>query len=260
MITRPRRKLYTDVIPFPDTKSAGEATIQSDELYPFEGSAPGELNLQLTADDDSNITDTLTVDLNVSYDGGDSWLDVASYSDLANGTGDPISAFKSEALSYAPRVRLDGVFDGSGALASGHGIEVNADFHEGANLYRHEVDADVISVSTLGNSSSETGSAVQVNNSLYDSVSKILVVVYVGDTSKITDNVTWDLESSYDGSHWWTVLADQSDIANGTGSSFAETSATDDLGDYFRIVVSTDGTGEIAADHGIQFNLISLFG
>lgn len=260
MITRPRRKLYQDVIPFPDTKSAGEATISSDELYPFEGSAPGELDLQLVAADDSQITDTLTVDLNVSYDGGSNWLAAASYSDLANGGGSAISALKSGALAYAPRVRLDGVFDGSGALGSGHGAAVHADFKEGADLYRHEVDADVISISTLGTGSSETGSAVQVNNSVYDSVSKVIVVVYVGDTSTITDNVTWDLESSYDGTYWWSVLADQSDIANGTGSSFAEVSATDDLGDYFRIIVNTDGSGEIAADHGIQFNLISLFG
>lgn len=261
MITRPRRKLYTDVIPFPDSKSAGAATISSDELYPFEGSAPGELDLHLVAEDDADITDTLSVNLNVSYDGGSSWLEAVSYSDLANGSGDAISVLKSAALAYAPRVRLDGVFDSSGALVAGHGAAVHANFFEGEDLYRHEIDADVLTIDTMGTSETVNSDAIEVDNSVAEAIRKVIVISYVGDKSKVTDNVTWKLQSSYDGSNWWDVSsADETDIANGTGTSFTEVTESDDLGDCLRITVSTDGTGEIAEDNGIQFNVISLFG
>lgn len=260
MITRRRRKLYTDVIPFPATKTAGAATISSDELYPFEGGAPGSIDLHLVAADDSNITDNLSVDLKASYDGGTSWLDVASYTDLANGAGASISALKSAALVYAPRVRVDGVFDGTGALAADHGAAVHVNLFEDEDFYRHEVDADVFSISTLAAGDTVVSDAVEVNNSVAEPIEQVVVVSYVGDKSTVTDNITWKLQSSFDGVYWWDVTTDQTDIATGTGTSFTEVTSSDDLGDYFRISVTADGTGAIAADNGIQFNLISLFG
>ena len=256
-----RRKLYTDVIPFPAAKTAGATTISSDELYPFEGSAPGEIDLQLTADDDSKITDTLSVDLKVSYDAGTSWLSAVTYSDLEHGSGDPISAFKNGALAYAPRVRLDGVFDGTGALADGHGIAVHANLLEGSELYRHEVDADVLTIDTLAASDSVTSDVVQVDNSIAEPIHKVIVISYVGDASTVTDNITWVLQSSFDGNDWWDVSSTaETNIANGSGSTFTEVEETDGLGDYFRIVATADSTGAIATDNGIQFNVVTLFG
>lgn len=256
-----RRKLYTDVIPFPAAKTAGATTISSDELYPFEGSAPGEIDLQLTADDDSKITDTLSVDLKVSYDAGTSWLSAVTYSDLEHGNGDPISAFKNGALAYAPRVRLDGVFDETGVLDDGHGIAVHANLLEGSELYRHEVDADVLTIDTLASSDSVTSDVVQVDNSIAEPIHKVIVISYVGDASTVTDDITWVLQSSFDGNDWWDVSSvAETNIVNGSGSTFTEVEETDGLGDYFRIVATADSDGAIATDNGIQFNVVTLFG
>ncbi len=142
-----RRKLYTDTIAFPASKDAGTAIdIESDVMYDYEVS-PGALNLHVVADDSSKITDNLSVVAKVSYDEGTSWKTAATYTDLANGTG-AISAFKEEVVKYAPRVKLLGSFDASGALAASHGCEVFAELREAGNELRYQVDTDVVTVPT----------------------------------------------------------------------------------------------------------------
>jgi len=142
-----RRELYTDTIAFPATKNAGTAVdIESDVMYNYE-SSPGALNLHLIADDSSKITDNLSVVAKVSYDKGISWKTAATYTDLANGTG-AVSAFKEDVVKYAPRVKLLGSFDASGALAANHGCEVFAELREAENELRYQVDTDVITVAS----------------------------------------------------------------------------------------------------------------
>lgn len=126
----PRRKIFLGVIPFPETKDAGKATIRGEEIKAFEDN-PGALRVQLIAADSSKITDDLTIKANVSYDEGKTWTEVASFDDLKNGAG-KVSVMKDATLpDFAPRVRLDAVFGNNGALAKGHGCKVYAELAQG---------------------------------------------------------------------------------------------------------------------------------
>jgi hypothetical protein len=259
-----RSKLYTDVVPFPLSKATGAVTLSSDEMYPFENSFFADLDLHLVAADDADITDDLTVNVKVSYDGGSTWLVAQEYSDLANGGGDAISVFKDEALSFAPRVKVEGEFDVSGALVAGHGCAIHANFLEDSHSYRHEIATDIFDFARISNDASKTSDTVYVSDSSVDTIEKVLVVSYVEDTSKIIDGtgtgITWVLQSSYDGSNWWNVSsAAEDNIVNGTGSSFTEVEEADSLGQYFRVVLTAAADAEIEADHGIVFNMILFF-
>lgn len=268
MFTSPRKKVHQDVIPFPETKSAGASTLNSNELYDFEGSAYGPVNLHLTADDDSNITDNLDVKLQVSWDGGSTWIDAVEYTgDLANGAGNPISSFKNSALDYAPRVRVQGVFDATGALASGHGAEVHAEMTEHEPTLTRNITMDVDDLGdTLGTGTTVNGSTVELQNSSNDSlasaVDKLVVIVKADDLSTVTDNITYMLQCSYDGNHWWDMWSSaQTDVANGTGFFYAEHEMDSGMvvGNYARVNFTTDGTGALASGHGIAAHLLELY-
>ncbi len=142
MITKPRKKHFFDIVPFPASKSAGASTIVGDRIAPFEYN-PGILDFQLIAADKSKITNTLAVNLEISYDGGETWTKVGSYSELANGSGQA-STLKNSVVSFAPMVRFDAEFNASGALASGHGCKVYARISEGTDFLSFQVFQDAL--------------------------------------------------------------------------------------------------------------------
>lgn len=253
-----RIKTYSGVITFPATKAAGALTIQSNEIYDFENSGFGPLEISLRALDDSKITDTLTINLYVSYDGGVTYLLAGTYADLANGSGDAVAAVAS-AIKYAPRVRIDADFNASGALAADHGCGVDIRIEESDPFDRRIIGADVGNLgATLANSTVVIGDSVYVADMLYN-LKKVVVSSYCADASKVTDNVTWKVQSSIDGTNWFDASTAQANIANGTGAIFSELEVETKLGKYVRVVTTSDGSGALAADHGVQFNIVALF-
>lgn len=125
-----RKRVFLDVIPFPATKStAGTLTILGDEIAPFENNS-GTFNVHLIAADSSKITNTMTIKANVSYDEGETWTEVASFTDLKNGSG-KVSVLKTNVLKSAPRIRLDAVFTSAARLAEGHGCKVYVEVVQG---------------------------------------------------------------------------------------------------------------------------------
>lgn len=251
-----RTEVYENVITFPATKGAGVATITGDVKYPFEQTAFGPIDILLRADLADKITDTLTINLYVSYDEGTTWLLAASYSDLANGGAVPISVIKADAIRVAPRVRLDAIFDGTGALAADHGCGVDLKISETEGVIRREIFTRN-AIDQLSNLTNYT-SAMYIANT-YNILKSLVVSSYCADKSKVTDNVTWKVQSSYDGTNWFDATTAQTDILNGVGTSFTEVPVTTKLGKYIRIAVITDGTGVLAADHGVQFNVVALY-
>lgn len=143
MRIKQRKILFTDIVPFPASKTAGELTILGDELNSFELN-PGEARIQLVAEDKSKIVNNLSVNLQVSYDKGENWVKVVSYDDLSNGSG-AVSELKEGVISFAPRVRLNGVFDSSGALLENHGCKVYAELKEG-DFSRNFVTLDAVNM------------------------------------------------------------------------------------------------------------------
>lgn len=248
MRVKQRNQFYSDAVPFPATKSASAVTIYGDELNPF-GENPGALDLQLVAGDTSKITDNMTVGLEVSYDEGDSWVEVNEYSDLANGTGST-SVLKNDVLEFAPMVRLSGVFDGSAELAADHGCSVKAMFKENENFYKSKIftGSDVITVPETSASETTNGETLSVENA------QKVYVVSSGVTAKMT-NVTFNLQSSFDGESWWDVGSSAKDIS---ALSFNEEEFSDKLGTYFRVELITGATG-LEEDHGLSFNVIALY-
>jgi len=245
-MSNPRKKLFQNVVTFPATKSAGAATYYSDSMYPFPDSS-GNLNVTLTADDSSKITDTLTTTLQVSFDEGTTWKDAVAYTDLANGTG-AIVAYKDAAVAFAPMARIKAVFDGTGALLAGHGIGIDVEFEEQTNLLRTQIDTDNVNVGdTEADEEIVNGTSVEA----LGTVEKVMAV-YTGVASKVTD-ADVKIQSSFDGSSWWDTGA----TAAIESVSFKEILSTAKLGKYFRAVITTDaGTGAIIADHLINVDLI----
>lgn len=119
MFFNPRNVFYSDVITFPSTKSAGALTLYSDE-YALNSALKS--HVVLFADDVSKITDSITVYAKGSFDGGTNWMTLGTYTDLAAGSG-ALTARKE--IPYAPLVKVEVVFNASGALASGHGIGID---------------------------------------------------------------------------------------------------------------------------------------
>lgn len=134
MRIKQRKALFTNIVPFPVSKTAGELTILGDELNAFE-LTPGKARVQLIAENLANIADTLSMELKVSYDKGKTWVKVASFDELKNGSG-ALSVLKEGTISFAPRIRLDAVFNASGALLADHGCKIHAELKEG-ELNRH---------------------------------------------------------------------------------------------------------------------------
>jgi len=250
--------IHSDVITFPATKSAAAATITGDAKYDYESYAFGKSEVLVRATDDSKITDTLTIKLYISYDGGTTWLNIADYSDLANGSGDPVEAIKTPA-SYVPRLRLDAVFDGTGALAAGHGCGVDVRLEEDNAYIPRKIFADVGGLgATLANSTTVNGTSCYIPSTI-DVLKKVVVASYCADASKVTDNVTWKVQSSYDATNWFDASAAQTNIANGSGVIFGELAVETKLGKYVRVVTTSDGTGALASGHGVQFNVIGYY-
>jgi len=118
---------YSDIISFPTTKPVSGITYSSVELYPFEKGSWDKAVIHMSWSDASKITNTLTVKPYASWDGGDSFIQIGSYSEFLNGSD---SGDTYHVLPFCPRLRIDVVGDATSVLTSGHGLQVNINFYE----------------------------------------------------------------------------------------------------------------------------------
>ena len=246
-----RRKVYGGAVTIPATKSAGAATISSSELYPFEATGFGGANVIISVSDLSKITDSVTVNSYVSFDSGTTWyLFNADTTTIANGSG---STVVRRNLPLAPRVRVDVVFDSSGALASGHGIDIDVEFYELDPESRRVEAFDSITTGQSGDTKAagdstwagSFGDTIDLNGA-----SRVLVVAYSADLSAITDTFTYNWQSSADASHWWTGDTLTSiGPANGSGVHVATKTISTGLSQYGRIAITGDTASAMTGDN-----------
>jgi hypothetical protein len=250
-----RSKIYDSVVAAPATKAAAAATITGTVLYPFEPSGWGGASVVCHTDDDSKITDTLTVKMYVSFDEGTTWLHVANDATMANGSAGAVTT--RTWLPLAPRVRVDLVFDGSAELAADHGVTVDVEFQESLPEAARTLFTNAV---TMGDSEgTEVGFTKTGDTMLFNSPSKATVYVTGADASLIGDTITSIvLQSSLDTVNWWSqstlgTIA----LANGTGPISLSEEETTSLSKYGRIIVTGDSAAGYYTGHGIQFHVLT---
>tara|TARA_Y100000310_G_C20670037_1_gene809740 strand:+ start:912 stop:2129 length:1218 start_codon:yes stop_codon:yes gene_type:complete len=132
-----RIQTYENVIPFPTSKQAGTITIASEPMYPFEGKGQGgswDKAVIHIRWGDSGVTDTLTFKTYANWNTGDShtgdsraWIQIGEYSEA---TTDIVAGDTFKVIPFCPRLRIDAVFDSTGALDASHGTVVDVIFYE----------------------------------------------------------------------------------------------------------------------------------
>lgn len=248
MRVKARKQIFENVLEFPVKSAAGEIEMVSKEFAPFEHTTPGPINYHVYASDDSAITDTVTLKLQVSYDKGNTWVNAEEISDLANGSGDSVSVYKAGALKAAPRTRLVAVLNSSSRIAEEAMPGVTIEVEEQEDLERSEVFNNVV-----GFDASEANKTIDGDVFTVDGDIQEIVVSHSGNSAKMT-NVTWILQSSFDTENWWNVTSS----ANISSSNFSETSISSKLGKYFRVVTTLGATG-LQTGHNLVFNVVCFY-
>lgn len=249
MFYNPRNLLYSDVVALPATKEAGAITYISDVI-----SLPTmyKAALVLMAADLSKVTNNVVVTVKGSFDGGTNWVNLGVYTDVANGSG--TLSVKKEVF-YAPVMKVEVAFDATGALTSGHGVELDLALVEDAEQTVKAPVADVVTVpATVGAATTTNGTAFSASDEL--PFMKKLYIVSTLDSSKAT-LVTQTVEGSLDGSHWYSVTISDSNITD-ANINFAETSTF--VGKYARVnVVTGADTGALTSGHGVKVNVVACY-
>lgn len=257
-VTANRSKIYTDVVTFPTTKTAAALTLSSEEMFPFEDAAWGIARVIVRATDASKIGDTIAISAYVSFDEGDTWIKAGDYTAMANGSG--AIASKQTDIPWAPRLRVDAVFDAAATLASGHGCAIDVEFQEmesGSTRVFGDSIVNVGATKTAGDSGLawyKNGDTITIN-----SPQKLKVLAVATDKSKVTDTLTFTIQSSLDASVWWSQSAlGTAKIANGTGVVFLEEEETTNLSKYARLRVTGDTASALATGHGIKYYMMAI--
>lgn len=251
-----RSKIYSDVVAVPATKAAAAATITGTVMYPFEASAWGGANIVVYTGDASKITDTVTAKVYVSFDSGTTWLHVKSDATIANGSG---AVTTRTWIPFAPRLRVDLVFDGSAELAADHGVAIDVEFQESAPEAARTFHEDVVTMGDSELTGVLVAKAINGTSLTINSPNKVTIWVTALDSSKIADTWTVSFQSSLDGSTWWSqTTLGTVDLVHGSAipvSLYEE--ETISLSKYGRIVLAGDSSAIYETGHGIKFYVLS---
>jgi len=245
-----RMVLKQNIFTVPATKSAGAMTLSSDVINV---STIGYARPVLKAADASKITNNITVKAMGSFDGGTTWMVLGSYTNLANGAG-AIYAVGADA-KYAPLMRFDMVFDATGALTAGHGINVDVVL----------VDAYQANSSRKFFSNAWTGYATQaISTTNYSSVLSTSGTDFIenarfalswGDFTKKTGAaITAVVQGSIDGTNWYPVSVGTTPDVDGASVVYFETADNTFIGKYVRVGIVTDGSSTLTSGHGINIS------
>lgn len=145
-----RVKVYTDVVPFPTSKTAvGIVTINSTEMAPFKGEAFGPARIMISATDRTKVSrkgatpigDSIYLNVYVGwadttlYRGftpkayGDTWMKVATYTDLRYTAGAlPIAV--EYIIPLAEKLKIIATIPSADSMSPGHGARVDVEFQE----------------------------------------------------------------------------------------------------------------------------------
>lgn len=202
-----RVKLYEDAVAFPTSKTASALTITGTQYHPFESYGWGGANIVFSGD---TVTgDTLTVKTYVSFDEGDTWVQVdedtkGHYSTFSAGGGASVRGFF---VPMAPRIRVDLVFDAAATLGSGHGCNVDVEMHEYNSESARTLFQDVLDIGDTEVLEQFTITAIGGDTMLVNSPSKILVWRSQADASIFGDSLDITVQGSTDASNWYDVVS-----------------------------------------------------
>lgn len=177
--------------------------------------------------------------------------------------GASVDALKTIAL--APYFKVEAIFNGSGALASGHGTKINVKMKELNINYRRKIWANCLTLAasyTAKDYFEVTTSALATDG--LDQFKKVYMAVYAPDTSKVLDTVKYILETSDDGTNWRAGSAEITSLVNGSTVLNTVTEVTSGssyyLGKYIRVkMYATDATGGLSSGHAIKVNVVGLY-
>lgn len=253
-----RNKVYTgdDVVAIPAAKTAGAVTIAGEVLYPFEQSGWGPARVVYWTTDHTKVTANLYFYTYVSFDEGTSWDQV--HTDTINAGANAVATY---VIPMAPRVRIDFVSDGTGALVATHGVSISVEFQENdpeaKRVFFGDSMGDSFKVDGDSAGTAVTGTAVEVN-----SPGKLTLFMTADDLSDIDDTFTWVIQTSSDNSHWFTGDSIAAGYAPANGSGVAEclaheTTATENLLKYVRLSVTGDTVADVTTAHGIKYYFLA---
>lgn len=243
----PRRKFYEDVVALPATATTSSAVFESDELYAFEGSNPGNLTVFVEGDTaEISVADPL-VNILVSYDEGATWVTAETIT-VDNAT---FTYTVSEVSDFAPRVKVQVDLNGA-TLGDPHLISVDVLMEERYENLRQTVYADVVAVpDTVADGVTTEGTVYDISD-LY--VKDATAVLTITDAADLTD-VTVQMQSSWDGTNWWDLLASPTDISANTFTE-VDADAGSIFGNYIKVqVITAATTGDIATGNDLTANL-----
>jgi hypothetical protein len=255
-----RQYINSAVVTFPASKTAAAATITGSVLTTYEATGAGGANVYLSGDTVSG--DTLTVKTYVSFDTGTSWVQVDEDGVGHNGTFEAGggSSYRRFFIPYAPRVRVDAVFDGAATLPTGHGLAVNVEALEYEPEAKRTVFTNVLDIGDSEALEQFAITAIGGDTMTVNSPRKMLFWIRQANTAIFGDSLTITLQGSVDASNWWTVqnLTIQPLTGDSIYRNVWEVIERQDFPKYVRLYMNAgDSQNFWFSGHGVQFYAIS---
>jgi hypothetical protein len=258
-----RAQLYTDAVAFPTSKTAAAATITGSQYFAFEASGWGGVNIVFSGDTVSG--DTITINTYVSLDDGGSWVQVdedtvGHNSTFAAGGGASSRRFF---IPFAPRVRIDQVYDAAATLAAGHGLNADIEMLEYDPEAKKTLFTDVLDIGDTAPLETYSIAAVNGDTMAVNNPTKIMVwcrqadaALFVGDSLEIT------VQGSTDASNWFDVVSLSTARPQNGDSIYRnvwEIVERPDFPAYIRLKMEAgDSLNEWDTGHGTQFYVLAM--
>ncbi len=244
-----RKKLYEDAVVFPALKSAGAATLTGEVISDFENNTFGPTRVFIAALDGDAITDDLMIQSYGSWDGGSTYLNINRDNNL---TGASDGAYNGTVAlgSLIPRVRVDGVFDASGALTATHGATVDVVIEEAQQTLKKEITALEMADDISGVETELTNVASLANGKLLNYAG---VAFCIEDSSAFTKGTTigWKVQTSIDNVNWTDMASDSTSeivVVDTDAPVYFEAEYTSGLGKYIRVSITGTTGSSLTAD------------
>lgn len=271
-----RSEYNEDVIAFPSSKTAAAVTLSSGMLWPFERRSSsidsgegswGGARVVLHGDSMLNVGDTVKLQPYVTFDKGDSnWL-VVGDTIVSGGITSPMYMH----VPFAPRLKVDAVFDSQATLAASHGLQVDVEFYEHNAEDQRYVGRNIVSSLSQAAGDSLTGGTTATGDTIEVNTPRTLYLWMRGDSGgEITgDTFTTTLYSSNNAEDWWSVkVLTQIDLASSLSAPFNVVETVLPSGDsylldgpvgkYVRLDVAAAAQSSITRiDNTIRFYLLA---
>jgi hypothetical protein len=213
-------------------------------------------------------TDTLTISPSYKHacnaPNSGNWLATTAVASSFGTTTQGADLIALKNLGVAQSFKVDVIFDGSAALASGHGVRVSTKMKELDPLptFRKKIYANCVTMPATAAASTyvEAQSAVMYSDGL-DPIKKVYMITNTPDCSKITNTVNAIVETSDDNVVWRAGSAVVTTLANGSGIVHTVTEVTNGstyfLGKYVRVrLYAAAAATALTSGHGITCNVI----